>query len=251
MLSYPKRAKPTQLQPRRRSRAREPLWAGISSHKCIDKRAQRAEPTCPKHTLSADGGWFISPDLVLQEGLVLPLFSPQIWFLLTVSYRDLRHYWGEAGVILLSKPDRAHKPLNKTFWLPRNYSFCKGTTHPPRLLLWECPSLMNKSPKSPSSGCSCSVFVYHSSESCLPGFSWALTSHTYLTSWKVSPTTHFRVIHYNQYGIGNLHQKRRNFEKVESTLRNDNARLSHASGTGSPEKFTPALEILHFWSVDV
>ena len=84
MLLYLKQAKPNQLQPRRRSQAQEPLWDGTSPHKCIDQRAQRAEPSCPKYTLSADGGWFISPDLALQEGLVLPFFPPQIQFLLTL-----------------------------------------------------------------------------------------------------------------------------------------------------------------------
>lgn len=59
MLPYLKQAKPTPLQPRRRCQAREPLWAGTRSRQCVDRRAQRAAPSCPKHALSADGGWFI------------------------------------------------------------------------------------------------------------------------------------------------------------------------------------------------
>lgn len=178
MLPYLKRAKPIHLQPRRCSQAQEPLWASISPHKCID---QKAAPSCPKHTQSADGGWFIVLDLILQEVLVLPPFSPKsvsylpvLWTEEAVCYGgNLRHWWwGNRSHPSLQIWLSAHKPLNKTFCVPCKSGFARALFIP-HLLLWECPSLMNKSPKSPSSGCFCSIFVYHSSESCLPGFSWA------------------------------------------------------------------------------
>lgn len=127
MLLYLEQAKPTQPQPRRRSQALEPLSQVQAPAQVLTKGLSGMNHhALNTHSLQTVGG--VSHQLLFCRRACYDIFPPQTQ-ILTYPCCEPRNlctmkgiWWGAAEVIL---PSKAHKPLNKIFWLPCNDVFAR------------------------------------------------------------------------------------------------------------------------------